>query len=104
MTKGTLSPEAKEAALGRIRTSTAIAEGAADADLVIEVVSENPDLKAKIFRELDEVTRPETILASNTSSISITRIAASTKRPDKVIGMHFMNPVPIMKLVEVIRG
>lgn len=102
--KGTLSAEAKDAALGRIRTCTAIAEGAADADLVIEVVSENPDLKAKIFRELDEVTRPETILASNTSSISITRIAASTKRPDKVIGMHFMNPVPVMQLVEVIRG
>jgi len=104
ISKGTLTAEAREATLGRIRTFTVLAEGAREADLVIEVVSENPDLKAKIFRELEEVTRPEAILASNTSSISITRIAASTKRPDKVIGMHFMNPVPVMQLVEVIRG
>jgi 3-hydroxybutyryl-CoA dehydrogenase len=74
------------------------------ADLVIEAASENPDLKLKLFQELDSVARPEVILASNTSSISITKIAGVTKRPDKVIGMHFMNPVPLMKLVEIIRG
>lgn len=74
------------------------------ADLVIEAASENPDLKLKVFRDLDAAARPEVILASNTSSISITKIAGVTKRPDKVIGMHFMNPVPLMKLVEVIRG
>jgi 3-hydroxybutyryl-CoA dehydrogenase len=74
------------------------------ADLVIEAASENPDLKMKLFRDLDAVARPEVILASNTSSISITKIAGVTKRPDKVIGMHFMNPVPLMKLVEIIRG
>jgi 3-hydroxybutyryl-CoA dehydrogenase len=76
----------------------------ADAQLVIEAVSENENLKAKIFSELDKVTGPDTILASNTSSISITRIGKTTERADKVIGMHFMNPVPVMKLVEVIRG
>lgn len=74
------------------------------ADLVIEAATENPELKFKIFKEMDAAARPEVILASNTSSISITKIAAATKRPDKVIGMHFMNPVPLMKLVEVIRG
>ncbi len=74
------------------------------ADLVIEAASENPELKFKVFRDLDAAARPEVILASNTSSISITKLAAATKRPDKVIGMHFMNPVPLMKLVEVIRG
>lgn len=75
-----------------------------EADLVIEAASENPDLKLKIFSDLDTAARPEVILASNTSSISISRIAGATKRPDKVIGMHFMNPVPLMKLVEIIRG
>jgi 3-hydroxybutyryl-CoA dehydrogenase len=75
-----------------------------EADLVIEAATENPDLKLKIFREADEKARPGVILASNTSSISITKIAAATKRTDLVIGMHFMNPVPLMKLVEVIRG
>jgi len=75
-----------------------------DADLVIEAATENPELKFKIFRDMDSAAREGVILASNTSSISITKIAASTKRPDKVIGMHFMNPVPLMKLVEVIRG
>jgi 3-hydroxybutyryl-CoA dehydrogenase len=75
-----------------------------DADLVIEAATENPDLKFKIFREMDEKARPNAILATNTSSISITKIAGATKRPGKVIGMHFMNPVPLMKLVEVIRG
>ncbi|MFH2038276.1 MAG: 3-hydroxybutyryl-CoA dehydrogenase [Chloroflexota bacterium] len=74
------------------------------ADLIIEAASEDPDLKLKIFREMDEKARPGVILASNTSSISITKIAGITKRPDKVIGMHFMNPVPLMKLVEIIRG
>jgi len=74
------------------------------ADLIIEAASEDPDLKLKIFREMDEKARPGAILASNTSSISITKIAGITKRPDKVIGMHFMNPVPLMKLVEIIRG
>jgi 3-hydroxybutyryl-CoA dehydrogenase len=104
VTKGTLTAEAKAETLGRIRTFTSVAEGAADADLVIEAATENPDLKARIFRELDEVAKPEAILASNTSSISITRIASVTKRPEQVIGMHFMNPVPVMQLVEVIRG
>ncbi len=104
VTKGVISADEKTATLGRIRLATTITEGAPDADLVIEVVSENPDLKARIFRELDELCKPETILASNTSSISITRIAAATQRPDRVIGMHFMNPVPVMQLVEVIRG
>lgn len=75
-----------------------------EADLVIEAASENPDIKFKIFRELDAAARPEVILASNTSSISISKIGGVTKRPDKVIGMHFMNPVPLMKLVEIIRG
>jgi 3-hydroxybutyryl-CoA dehydrogenase len=74
------------------------------ADLVIEAATENPDLKLKLFRELDQIAKPGAILASNTSSISITKIAAVTKHPDQVIGMHFMNPVPLMKLVEVIRG
>jgi 3-hydroxybutyryl-CoA dehydrogenase len=74
------------------------------ADLVVEAATENPDLKLTIFKDLDSFCKPETILASNTSSISITKIAAATNRPDKVIGMHFMNPVPVMKLVEVIRG
>src|SRR4029078_8632447 len=79
-------------------------ETLSSADFVLEAATENPDLKFKIFRELDAAAREGVILASNTSSISITKIAAATKRPDKVIGMHFMNPVPLMKLVEVIRG
>lgn len=102
--KGTLSADAKGQALANISTTTFLKEGVKDAELVIEAATENLDLKLKIFREIDENTRPETILASNTSSISITKIASVTKSPDKVIGMHFMNPVPIMKLVEVIRG
>lgn len=89
--------------LARIKTSVNLKD-AADVRLVVEAVSENQDLKNKIFTELDSVCDPDTILASNTSSISITEIAAVTKRPDKVIGMHFMNPVPVMKLVEIIRG
>ena len=102
--KGTLSKETKDLAMANIMTTTFLKEGVKDADLVVEAATENIDLKLKIFREIDENTKPETILASNTSSISITKIASTTKSPDKVIGMHFMNPVPIMKLVEVIRG
>jgi 3-hydroxybutyryl-CoA dehydrogenase len=79
-------------------------DGAAQADLVIEAATENPELKLKLFREIDQLAKPGTILASNTSSISITKIAAVTAHPESVIGMHFMNPVPLMKLVEVIRG
>jgi len=101
--KGTLEPAAKEATLGRIRTSTTL-EAAADAQLVVEAVPEKLEMKAEIFRELDERTGPEAILASNTSSISITELARTTRRPEQVIGMHFMNPVPVMQLVEVIRG
>ena len=88
----------------RIQTFTSIEKGAAEADLVIEAATENVDLKLSIFKTIDEAAPDNAILASNTSSISITRIAAVTKRPEKVIGMHFMNPVPVMKLVEVIRG
>ena len=102
--KGTLTEEEKAAALQRIQLFTEMLQGVSDADIVIEAASENLDLKLKIFRELDAYCKPEAILASNTSSISITQIAAVTRRGDKVIGMHFMNPVPVMKLVEVIRG
>jgi len=101
--KGGLSEEQKADALGRITASTELA-AAADADLVIEAATENRDLKFQIFRELDRTAAPHAILASNTSSISITEIAARTSRPEQVIGMHFMNPVPVMKLVEIIRG
>ncbi len=94
----------KEQTLGNITTYTSIKEGTQYASLVVEAATENLDLKMKIFQELDEVCPDDTILATNTSSISITQIAAATKRPDMVIGMHFMNPVPIMKLVEIIRG
>ena len=100
--KGQIDAAQKEAA-GQIRFVGDMA-GIGEADLVIEAATENPDLKLKIFREADEKARPEVILASNTSSISITKIAAATRRPELVIGMHFMNPVPLMKLVEVIRG
>lgn len=102
--KGGLSEDDKTATLGRITTRTSIAEGVADAQLVVEAATENVDLKLQIFRDLDLHAPAGAILASNTSSISITRIAAATKRADHVIGMHFMNPVPVMKLVEVIRG
>ncbi|MFC4269429.1 3-hydroxybutyryl-CoA dehydrogenase [Polaribacter marinivivus] len=94
----------KEKTLNNITTYTSIKEGVKYASLVVEAATENSVLKAKIFKELDEVCPEDTILATNTSSISITQIAAETKRADKVIGMHFMNPVPIMKLVEIIRG
>ena len=101
--KERISQDDAEAIRGRVSISTSRSD-LADADLVVEAVPENEALKKEIFQDLDEICRPDVILASNTSSISITRIAAATKRADKVIGMHFMNPVPIMKLVEVIRG
>ncbi|MDD7887257.1 3-hydroxybutyryl-CoA dehydrogenase [Flavivirga sp. 57AJ16] len=94
----------KTETLSNITTVTSIPDGVKSADLVVEAATENVDLKLNIFKQLDETCSKETILATNTSSISITQIAAVTSRPDKVIGMHFMNPVPIMKLVEIIRG
>jgi len=102
--KGSLTEDDKAKTLGNIKTFTDLKTAAVNADLVIEAASENLNVKLAIFKQLDEVCKPETILASNTSSISITTIAAATKRADKVIGMHFMNPVPVMKLIEVIRG
>lgn len=102
--KGTLDEKAKTDALANINTYTQLTDAVSDADLVIEAATENVDLKLKIFKQMDECCPEKTIFASNTSSISITKIAAQTKRPGKVIGMHFMNPVPVMKLVEVING
>lgn len=102
--KETITESEKAATLGNIHTFTDMASGVKGVDLVVEAATENVDLKLKIFRDLDTMTDASTILATNTSSISITKIAAQTSRPDKVIGMHFMNPVPIMKLVEIIRG
>ena len=102
--KGTLTPAAKEEALSNITTHTSLEEGVKFADLVVEAATENKDLKLNIFRILDTHAPEGCILASNTSSISITSIAAVTSRPGQVIGMHFMNPVPVMKLVEVING
>jgi 3-hydroxybutyryl-CoA dehydrogenase len=102
--KGTLTEADTAAAISRISTSTDMKAAVAQVDLVVEAATENIDLKLKIFTDLDQATKADCILATNTSSISITRIAAATKRGDKVIGMHFMNPVPVMKLVEVIRG
>lgn len=104
VSKGTLTDIQKSEALNNISTFTSIPEGVKQADLVVEAATENVDLKLRIFKEIDESAPSEAILASNTSSISITQIAAVTNRGDKVIGMHFMNPVPVMKLVEVIRG
>src|SRR5437763_783823 len=101
--KERLSANEKSAIVGRIKTATSL-EALKDAFIVIEAVTEDFDVKAEVFRALDTITKPEAILASNTSSISITKLGAATKRPDKVIGMHFMNPVPVMKLVEVIRS
>lgn len=104
VSKGTLSEEEKLNTLLNITTDTSIENGVKNVQLVVEAATENIELKLKIFNELDRVCAPEVILASNTSSISITKIASVTNRPDKVIGMHFMNPVPVMKLVEIIRG
>lgn len=102
--KGSISESDKQNTLKNISTFINLEEGAKSAELVVEAATENSELKLNIFRQLDSICKPGTILASNTSSISITKIASATKRPDKVIGMHFMNPVPLMKLVEVIRG
>ena len=102
--KGSLDDAAKQTTLGRIQTYTDVARGVADAELVVEAVPERAELKYEVFAALDGAAPERAILASNTSSISITEIAAATERPDRVIGMHFMNPVPVMQLVEVIRG
>jgi 3-hydroxybutyryl-CoA dehydrogenase len=102
--KGSITEEIKKEALSNISTFNVIKEGVQDADIVIEAATENVDLKLKIFKEIDEAAPASAILASNTSSISITKIASVTKRSEKVIGMHFMNPVPVMKLVEIING
>ncbi|HYJ46282.1 MAG TPA: 3-hydroxybutyryl-CoA dehydrogenase [Pyrinomonadaceae bacterium] len=101
--KERLKEEEKQAIIGRIQTATEM-EALKTADLIVEAVTEDLNVKQEVFRQLDELTRPEAILASNTSSISITKLGAATRRPEKVIGMHFMNPVPVMKLVEIIRG
>jgi 3-hydroxybutyryl-CoA dehydrogenase len=102
--KGSLSEDEKQAALGRIRTGISLEEMGSEADLIVEAATENEELKKKIFRQMDAIAPANCILATNTSSISITRLAAVTQRPGKVIGMHFMNPVPVMKLVEIILG
>jgi 3-hydroxybutyryl-CoA dehydrogenase len=104
VSKGSITAEVKEQAIGNIITHTSLASGAADAELVIEAATENMDLKLRIFKQIDEVAPAGCVLATNTSSISITRIAAATSHPEQVIGMHFMNPVPVMKLVEIING
>ncbi len=104
VSKQAITEDTRKQALANISTHTDLKAGVSNADLVVEAATENVDLKLKIFKDLDAFTKPEAILASNTSSISITKIASVTSRPDKVIGMHFMNPVPVMKLVEVIRG
>lgn len=104
VTKGSITEEDKAKTIGNIITYTDIKDGVVNVDLVVEAATENVDLKLNIFRQLNEVCDEKTILATNTSSISITQIAAVTTRQEKVIGMHFMNPVPIMKLVEIIRG
>jgi 3-hydroxybutyryl-CoA dehydrogenase len=102
--KGSLTTEEKDAAMGRIQTGTSLEAAVVHADIVVEAATENETIKLKIFADLDRLAPSHCILASNTSSISITRIAAATQRPEQVIGMHFMNPVPVMKLVEIIRG
>lgn len=101
--KGKMTEEEKNEILARIKTSTEV-EIMADCDLIIEAATENMEAKKKLFAEMDALCKPETIFATNTSSLSITEIAAATNRPDKVIGMHFFNPVPVMKLVEIIKG
>jgi 3-hydroxybutyryl-CoA dehydrogenase len=102
--KGSIDASLKEAALQNIRTVTSLQEGVQQAELVVEAATENRDLKLNIFKQLDNYASADCILATNTSSISITQIAAATNRPEQVIGMHFMNPVPVMKLVEIING
>jgi len=102
--KGTINEDVKASTLSNFKTFTSLKDGVAQSDLVVEAATENISINLDLFRELDSCCQPHTILASNTSSISITKIASVTKRGDKVIGMHFMNPVPVMKLVEVIRG
>ncbi|MBL7756031.1 MAG: 3-hydroxybutyryl-CoA dehydrogenase [Chitinophagaceae bacterium] len=104
VSKATITEADKTATLGRIQTNTQLAAGVQQADLVVEAATENTPVKLKIFEQLDQAAPPACILATNTSSISITKIAAVTKRPAQVIGMHFMNPVPVMKLVEIING
>jgi 3-hydroxybutyryl-CoA dehydrogenase len=104
ISKELIRPEDKAHILRNIRPCTNLNEGIGDADLVVEAATENVDIKLNLFRQIDALAKPGCILATNTSSISITKIAAVTSRPERVIGMHFMNPVPIMKLVEVIRG
>lgn len=100
--KGRITAEQKQAALDIVPVTDI--KGVAETDLVIEAATENPEIKFKLFQELDAIARPETVLASNTSSISLTKLAAATKRPDKVVGMHFFNPVPLMSLIEIVRG
>jgi len=102
--KGTITEEQKKSTLNNITTESVLNTGVSKADLVVEAATENTELKLKIFSQIDEAAPADCILASNTSSISITKIASATKRPAKVIGMHFMNPVPVMKLVEIING
>jgi len=102
--KGSLTEEQKLASLSNIKCYTQLSDGVANADLVVEAATENVEIKLNIFRQLDALTPPNCVLASNTSSISISKIGSVTARPEKVIGMHFMNPVPVMKLVEVIAG
>ena len=104
LAKEKIDEATKNATLSNITTYTDLKSGVAQADLVVEAATENVNIKLKIFEDLESFTKPECILASNTSSIPITKIGSVTKRADKVIGMHFMNPVPVMKLVEVIRG
>jgi len=104
VTKQTITEEQKAATLANITTTTELSSGVSNADLVIEAATENVSIKLQLFKDIDEAAPAHCILSSNTSSISITKIAAVTKRPDKVIGMHFMNPVPVMKLVEIING
>lgn len=104
LAKEAITESEKQNTLSNLTTFTSLVEGVKGVDLVVEAATENVDLKLQIFKELDEATSENVILATNTSSISITKIAAVTNRPDKVIGMHFMNPVPVMKLIEIIRG
>ncbi|MGN6493114.1 MAG: 3-hydroxyacyl-CoA dehydrogenase family protein [Agriterribacter sp.] len=104
LTKGTITPDIQKAIHSNLHIFTSLSEGVKQAQLVVEAATENKDVKLAVFKQLDEYAPPEAILATNTSSISITAIAAATQRPEKVIGMHFMNPVPVMKLVEVING